>query len=412
MSRLFLGWVGAGVGAWLGAGVALADDRGDIEAVLGSMSAAVMAGDQEGYLRNVDLRDPEFAMEQRHWAADLDRHKPLAFVMEIVDEPETHDDDPAIGADRGTMTLRMRYRMDTGHASGENGKRAEWPGVFVKRDVDGDGPEPARWLYAGENWAEERGEYGDKDKGTYGTFVVEYLPGSERVAADVVRAFPGAKAHADEGFGVNITRRLQIKLYQSMEHLKAWVYLSMPDNILGGWNEPGESIKFMASYTSGVERWRAAFGHEYGHVATWEFGPKVKSMPWWMAEGVAELSAEEFTHDREAVHQEMVRRTRKGTVCAWGEISDYDKAEQRVKRMAYIQGHDLMGYVSERWGRGGRNKWIREAAQGTALSEATRKALGVTFEELDAAWRRSLEEELVGSRAGEDAKARTPSGGG
>jgi hypothetical protein len=369
-----------------------------------------MGADKAAYLRHVDERDPEFAMEQRHWADDLDRHTPLAFEISIIDQPETDADDPLIGADRATMTLRMKYAMPTGHAKGERGKRAIWPGVFAKLDPDGPGPEPVRWVYAGEEWIEERAAYGDAALGTAGTFSVKYLRGSERVAAQVIEAFPSAKAHADDFFKINVTRHIQIKLYQDMEHLKAWVYLSMPDEYLGGWNEPGESIKFMASYTTGVSKWRGAFAHEYGHVATWELGPAAKNMPWWMMEGIAELAAEPFTKNGESIHRMMLRLADKGTLCPWPDISDYDKAEQRVKRLAYNQGQHLMAYVTERWGAERRNRWLRDVANGTTLEEATNGALGVIFTELDASWRRSLIEGTE-SEAIEAEKKRTPPGG-
>jgi hypothetical protein len=370
-----------------------ADTRSEIDATLAAMSAAVRAGDKAAYLRHVDMRDPEFAAEQRHWADDLDRHTPPEFELEVLDRPENADDDLAAGADQARMTLRMTYRASTGHAAAERGKRAVWPAVFRRHDPDADGPEASRWLYAGEEWIEAHGEYAAADGTERGSFSVKYLAGSEKVAEQVLLAFPPAKAHADAAFGISVTRPLEIKLYQSMEHLKAWVYLSMPDEVLGGWNEPGESIKFMADYTRGEERWRGAFAHEYGHVATWELGSSPKRIPWWMAEGAAELAAEAFTRNADRIHTMMLRHADRGTLCAWEELADYDKAEQRVKRMAYQQGQHLMAYVTARFGADARNAWLRAVANATPLDEATRDALGVGFGVLDVDWRRSLSDD-------------------
>jgi hypothetical protein len=222
-------------------------------------------------------------------------------------------------------------------------------------------------------------------------FDVKYLPGSEGVVADVLEAFPVAWAHVDEGFEHRITRRQEIKLFQDMEHLKATVYLSMPDEILGGWQEPGESIKFMASYTEG-ENWRQAFAHEYGHVATFEMGPHATNMAWWAVEGVAELAAEEFRSGyRSWLDGQIGRWARAGQLAAWADLSDYRTTAAGLKWQAYVQGHHMVAYLSERWGRQKRNQWLRAMANGSSLDGATRQVFGLSFAELDGQWRAAVE---------------------
>lgn len=382
----------------------LADTRSEAETLLRTMQAAVVAGDRESYLACIDTRDPEFAAEQRHWADDLARHLPREFKLEIRDDPDNAADDPAFAPGRAEVTLRMTYVSTLGHAAAGAGKSASWRAQLVRLDPDDDGPLPPRWLYAGEVWQRLEGAYPTSDPAHPGVFIVQYFPGSEQAAKDVLAAFPGAKEHADQELGVRVARPLQIKLYQSMEHLKAWVYLSMPDEVLGGWNEPGESIKFMDTYTRGEDRWRAALAHEYGHAATWELGASPKSLPWWMAEGIAELSAEHFTRSADRIHRLMLRLSERGQLCTWDEISDYDKAEARVKRMAYNHGQDLMAFVTAIHGKESRNAWIAKVANAVPLDQATREALGVSFADLDKAWRESL------SNA-ESKKAQTPAGG-
>jgi hypothetical protein len=370
---------------------AAAEARRAIEAQLHDMSHAVLAGNKVAYLALVDPDNPWFRTEHQHWADDLDRHKPAEFNLEIVDDPATPDDDPVFEADCAKLHLRMRYRSTIGHAAVEQGKQATWPAVFLLRDADGDGPAPAAWLYAGEDWLSLEGRTLDGQP-----FIVRYFAGDQRDARLVLEAFPQSKAHVDDGFEIDYrpVAPIEIKLYKDMEHLKAWVYPSMPDESLGGWNEPGESIKFMSYYARSVPGWRAAFAHEYGHVATWEMGPKPKNLPWWVAEGVAELAAEKFNRNR-AINDRRIRSLARGRggggrLAAWDEISDYDTTAANLKYLAYEQGHHMLGYISERWGRRTRNTWLREMTAGKSLDEATRAALGVSFAELDEAWRASL----------------------
>src|SRR5262245_36417104 len=60
--------------------------------------------------------------------------------------------------------------------------------------------------------------------------------------------------------------------------------------------------------------------------------------------------------------------------------------------MAYHQGHHMLGYISERWGREGRRNWLKAMGQGKSLDHATQNVLGVSFDELDKAWRKTLTE--------------------
>lgn len=371
--------------------------REQVQAVLDEMTKAVLAGDKDAYLKHVSKSNVYFAMEQQHWADELTTYKPLEFSITIADslaqdnKPDEKFGSLTFSETRAEFPLSMKYTMSIGHAKIADGKTASWPAAFVKEDPDGDGPLPAQWLYQGENWQTLEGDWTADKSG--GVFTVKFFPGSARVAQDVLEAFPPAKRHADEGFGVNITRPLEIKLFDNMEHLKATVYLNMPDEILGGWYEPGEAIKFMTTYTRTVRRWTGAFAHEYGHTATAELGPKIKQAPWWVHEGVAELCAEKFTKDKDGI-DEMMRdlATREGRagLQKWEDLADYQKTEPDIKILAYYQGHHFMGWFSEEWGRKGRNTWLRALANGKTLDEASKEVTTFSFGELDARWRATL----------------------
>lgn len=349
--------------------------RAAVQATLADLQRAVLAGDHEAFLSRIDRSEPRLATEMLHWADDLAKHHPFEFSAELVDEGARFDESRAV------CGVRMSWRI----ALDENGRdiapdrawvrSATFPPVIFTRGDDG------RWLWAGEDWLVMPGD----------GFVVKYLPGDEAVAREVREAFPVARRHVDEGFDIAGTPPQIIKLYASMDHLKATVYLSMPDPVLGGWNEPGESIKFMRDYTTGRTSWTRAFAHEYGHAATWEMGPRARDLPWWMQEGVAELAAEEFDPGKADFNERQMRRYAQGRgVAPWEKLADYATCEQPLKHQAYVQGHHLMGYVSARFGRAKRNQWLRVLSSGRSLDEGTRAVLGVSFEELSGAWRATL----------------------
>jgi hypothetical protein len=147
-------------------------------------------------------------------------------------------------------------------------------------------------------------------------------------------------------------------------------------------------------------------------VATFEFGPEATNMPWWVLEGVAELSAEKFVAmnqgkaDRPEEYGSGARTTverwaRRGKLAAWADLSDFRSVKKDLMGHVYQQGHHMVGYISERFGRDRRNRWLRAMGEGHSIDQASREALGMGFDELDRDWRATLparEEEPASGR--------------
>lgn len=367
--------------------------RTEIEAVLAEMSRAALAADKDAFLACVARDDPTLLAEWRHWAEQLTQAKPERFNLAIGEGASTFE--PA----RAVFPLVMSWLITSGPkeswGAGGTPRTVTFPPVvFSKEDPDGEGPLPARWLFHGESWERRQCD----------GFVICWLPGSERVVNDVSQAFPVARDHDNEGFEVRPPAQV-LKLYTSMEHLQASVYINMPDHILGGWSEKDESIKFMTTYTSGVKDWTNAYAHEYGHVCTWELGPLPRKLPWWAEEGVAELAAQEFRAGYwDRLDAQMRGRAAKGTLAPWDDITDYITTKPSLKHLAYVQGNHMVGYISQRWGREGRNAWLRDMAAGQSLDEATRARLGRPFEQLNREWRTNLGEKPAPPAKNEPAK--------
>ncbi len=359
---------------------ARADDaaiRAELDATFSTISKAVISGDQKTYLSYISPDDKHVYTEHLHWSDELARYKPAEFTLSIGEGTTT------LTSTTAEFPLTMSWRFENGlpdnWGMAAKGRTVKFPTVrFTKKD--------GRWIYQGEKWKEISGG------GPDAPFTVRFLEGSEAVAEDVVKAFPVAKAHVDSEFQRLVKEPQTLVIYKSMDHLKATVYLNMPDSYLGGWSEPGESVKFMDSYTRGVSSWTAAYAHEYGHVATWELGPGVKGTPWWVQEGVAELCAGKFRPGYAArLDADTRKRAAAGKLTDWSKISDYMTAEQSLKQIAYTQGDHMMQFVTARWKREGRNEWLKSMAAGKTLDEATREAFKLSFADLDALWRKSLE---------------------
>ncbi len=331
---------------------------------LDAMEEAVEAADAVTFLGSISQADAVFFQEQKNWARDWER-KPVADVEFDVDQGSIVLGDEGRAAD---ADVTMSWTLEESPRE----RRVSWRVRFLLAE-SGD------WLYAGKAWEELEAE----------ALIVLFEPGMEKIAEQVVEIFPEIREHVNEGFEVNLKHQQHIKIYPDMPQLQASIYLSYTDP-LGGWNEPGESIKILPSGFMGKRGLKILIAHEYGHVATFAMGEKSRDMPWWAAEGVAELAAERFSDGARRARAQVEGWAASGSLVAWEKLSDFENFETRYYPFVYAQGHHMVGFISEHWGRGQRNQWIALLTQGVALDDATSRALGISFEELDRQWRASL----------------------
>lgn len=359
--------------------------RHSLEQIVRDMSAAVRAADIDGYLAHVDLREPVFAQEHRMWAADLVRNTPLVFDMQILDE-NFQVGDGSVECDV-RFTWAMPIVKNEAHVKATP-EQLKTPGkdrslTLRCRFNLVDSAALPRWLFAGEVW-----------KRAEGPGILALYPGDELAenAAAVVQIMPEVRAHVERGFGLEntpLSEHVQVvKLYDRMQHLQFSIYPSYDDPI-GGWNEPGESMKILVNRSPRRKELRPLLAHEYAHVATFFLGEKAGVMPWWVLEGVAELSAEAFQGSKSI---DLIVRgwAESNQLRTWDQLADFRGEAQEHQGHVYTQGHHMMGYISERFGRDRRNRWLRELALGSSLDEASVEVFAASWQSIDSAWRESL----------------------
>jgi hypothetical protein len=333
-----------------------------VESTLRALEAAAMAGDTDAWLRHIAPGDPEWTKEQTYFANELRKKPPEKLALKIENLAEVDGD--AVGL------LTFTWNMP-----GKPQRNVSFKARFAP--VDG------RYLYAGETWQHHEAP---------GVLVL-HDPGLEDVAARVVEAFSEVRPKVDAFFAHEnspFSRRTQkIKLYATMSHLQQSICLNYEDS-LSGWNEPDESIKLLVSQRTSVRALRTLLAHEYGHVATFAMGPLANdTMPWWVLEGVAELCAAEVAGGR-SPDRRVESWARQDNLAPWLALADFDTIDHKWYGHVYVQGHHMLRYIETRWGRKGRLAWLRAMGEGRPLDDATRQALGLSFDQLDADWRASL----------------------
>ncbi len=339
--------------------------------MLREMASSCMAGDEPGYMRYVCRVDPEFVAEQRYLARDMAKKPAENCALTIGELTERGDE--------ATAELTLTWNMPKAKS-----RTVTYDARFARSAIDpaaGD----SGWRYAGETWA----THAD----TQIRVLVMYDPhkdGLNELATRVVDAFGQVRGHVEDGFMLadkQLPQRTQkIKLYGTMKHLQASICLSYVDG-LSGWNEPGESIKLLTGPRTGLPALRSLLAHEYGHVATFELGPTSNTMPWWILEGAAELAAEKWGRKPDGVVKAWAVADR---LAPWEEITNFETVKSKWRGHVYSQGHHLVGYISETFGREARVQWLTAMSNGKTLDQATIEAMGVTFVQLSDRWRATL----------------------
>ena len=355
--------------AWVGSALAQSAPAGPeqraVEDTLRGMEAAALAADADAYLEHVATGDREFLNEQKYFAKDMAKKPPQAIALTLDEETFKLGDGSAIGK------VTWRWNMPE-----KKEREVSFEAQFVE--------ESGGWRYAGEHW--ELIE-------TPGSRVC-FDPGLEEKARAAASAFAAIRGHVEEEFELTraaLPKKTQkIKLYGSMKRLQASICLAYEDG-LSGWNEPGEPIKILVGRRSDEAAFKGLLAHEYGHVATFELGPKSNDAPWWVLEGVAELMTDflsEGSADR--ARKRVEKWAAEGKLAPWEQISDFENTPGKYAGHVYTQGHQFLLYLTERFERSGRNRWLTAMAQGESIDEATRKACGKPFEEFAKEWRAAL----------------------
>lgn len=343
-----------------------------IEGLLRAMERAVLAKDAGAYMTLVDTADAEFVQEQRYFANDFVRAGPDEFALTVG--PLTTSDGSATGE------LTMVWRMP-----GKKERTVGWDARFVEHD--------GSWRYAGETW--ERFEAPG--------VIVMHDPGLDELAKLTAEAFAVVRGHVEELFELTDTPQpkhtQKIKIYGNMAHLQASICLAYEQS-LGGWNEPGESIKLLASRRTSPKQLQSLLAHEYGHCCTFVLGEKANNMPWWTLEGVAELAAEKYGRGGPPHSQVQQWHTRK-QLADWADITDFHTTKPSMGGFVYSQGHHMVWYIKETHTAAKLNQWLRAMSRGLTIDEATKEVLGMDFATLDANWRAEVARRAATAGAGE-----------
>jgi hypothetical protein len=344
-----------------------------VRSVVDAMQSAIERFDTGGYMAQVTPSDQVLATEHRAWFAELSVAPVDDLQVSIDAEGEF------VLEDDGSIVAPLMYTWQV--PSEDKPRRYTMPARFEPI-----GASHGQWHFAGRAWdiaiTDTPGVriYCDEAHADIANLAMERVP----VLRDAIAQDMGIDPNGGD------LHEVVVKIFPRMRELQASIYPSYTAGI-SGWNEPGESIKILGRDEMGQDRLDPLLAHEIGHAVSFEYGPEINLAPWWTLEGVAEVAAGLFRDSWERKNQRIARYAQTDNLRDWHLLADFKGEAVNHAMHVYLQGWSMVDYIDRTFGKDKRNAWFIRLAQGDSLDEASRAALDLSFDGLDAQWLESLQ---------------------
>ena len=132
-------------------------------------------------------------------------------------------------------------------------------------------------------------------------------------------------------------------------------------------------------------------------------------MPWWILEGVAELMVDRHDENLAMRSRDQVKKwVKDDALTPLAELADFEKVPLKLHGRVYRQGHDMMRFVTRHYGKADRNSWLRAMSSGESIEAAAQRELTESWDDVQAAWRSEIEQDLAAVPA--EVPAEAPAG--
>jgi len=345
-----------------------------ISEVVASMQSAIERLDSGAYMAQINPSDPVLATEHRAWFAELS----VAPVQDlrIAIDPNTE----ILLENDGSIIAPIIYTWKV--PSEDNPRRYDMPARFAPI-----GTPHGQWHFIGRAWdiaiTDTPGVriYCDDEHADIANMASERVP----VLRDAIAKDMGIDPNGGD------LHEVVVKIYPKMRELQASIYPSYTAGI-SGWNEPGESIKILGRDKMKQDRLDPLLAHEIGHAVSFEYGPQINLAPWWTLEGIAEVAAGLFRDSWDRKNQRIASLAQTDNLRDWDLLADFKGEAINHGMHVYLQGWSMIDYIDRTFGKDARNAWFIQLGHANTLDQASRAALGLPFDQLDAQWRASLQE--------------------
>lgn len=245
-----------------------------------------------------------------------------------------------------------------------------------------------------------------------GPFAFEYPPAAEKTVSYLVRTCPLLEKRIKEDLGLDTLVPVRIILVTDMEQFAA---RQPAGAVVPSWSAgvayPEQGIillKSPAMLLGSQYDFEKVLFHEVAHIALHQAlcrspggnhevvdgtaigGPdplETCSIPRWLHEGYAMYLAREWSLEREIVLGKAVVQDR--LIPLGSLVSEFPEEEHRAE-LAYAESADLVHFLRNEYGAVPFGNFIAELGAGSRFGKAVRTTFGITFQEVEDAWRRHL----------------------
>lgn len=210
--------------------------------------------------------------------------------------------------------------------------------------------------------------------------------GDESLGRDLLNTANIAYQRLAGEFGVE-RQQAQIFIYGDYSELQSGIGASARE-WTGGRAYAEYSIVLLGVPPGQGEYGRRAVAHEFAHLIVHRATDNpYGGMPQWLDEGLAMWA--EGSLDTESA-QALQQAARRGRLLSLRSLSSNFPANGNQANLAYAQSYSVVEYILQTYGSPKMSELLQTFKQGAAYDAALKQALGLTTEELDAAWRASV----------------------
>lgn len=223
-------------------------------------------------------------------------------------------------------------------------------------------------------------------------FTIYYYQGEEEIAKFAAQVAEDSYYQLQEDLNHSFTRRMPLILYNSHNDFEQTnVTLELIEESVGGFTELFKNrmvIPFEGSY----ERFRHVINHELVHAFQFDilFGSNLgsimqaellMSIPLWVFEGLAEYESLHWDSETESYLRDAVINDRLIPIQTLNYIAGYS---------SYKMGQSIYKYIGETYGQRKISELFHTIKQKKDFEKALRSTIGLTTEQLNADWSKSL----------------------
>lgn len=325
---------------------------------------------QQGVLFRLEIEDDRAAPAETDWRATLVYQTGQSGVQVRASAAEA----PAAG---GRTLFEYRWPTVLG---------AFPPGMEISYRWDLWGADGRRWTSAPQTvtYVDTRFNWRKLQRDSSS---VSWYAGDESFGRRLMDALQEARIWFERELDVHVESPIHLLAYESLADLQSAVGKGTAKWVGGGAFSHFGVVLVWASPRSSDERLRREVRHEVSHLALRALTGATYDVPLWLDEGVAMLAEGE---PEERFADLLASAAREGKLNSLRALASAFPPDHDTAHLSYAQSQSVVRFIVAHYGGQKLRELLSVYREGASDDEALQRSVGLTVEQLDAAWRAEL----------------------